>query len=118
MRKSFTFLAMLGVLVLGTAVPANANVDLTLEHIKKKIDNRLKRIYSSKLDRKYKEKALIQLRNMQGRRNTAIDLSRRPGQQAAAQDLCNQLEREMNNFDKQYNDYKLAASKKKSIKRS
>lgn len=118
MRKIYSYLFVATILIVTAHTPASASLGLTLDSVKQNLDKRIKDVSSSNLDRKYKEQALAQLRHMKSRYTTAYGLRNVSSQHEAASDICRQLKREMDSFDKRYNGYKLASIQEKTAKRT
>lgn len=93
-----------------------ADIGSSLDNVKTKIDRRIKEVYKSNLDAKYRQQALVQLRNMENRYNSARSLSNIPSQREATTDMISQLRRELDHFDKRFNSQLIRVSEERKEK--
>lgn len=117
MKLSFKLAYIAFALSIATLSPLLANIGSALDAVQVKIDKRIKDVYKANLDAKNRQQALVQLRNMQSRYNSARSLSAIPSQKEAANDMLNQLRRELNNFDRRLNSQIIKVADKRAEKK-
>lgn len=94
---------------------SSAQAHLALDHLKQNLDARFKDVYStSKLNQSYKSSALSALRLLQTRYSSVAGLSTIPSQKKAVDEMCQQLSREIDNFDRMLAQYKRESNERKA----